>query len=93
LIIIAGYTLADPDKHDAVVEAFVGMVERARKYDGCLDLSTSADSVDPGRINLFECWRDQQSWNAWRKIAKPPRVKLGETFVKLYRSDKSEKPF
>jgi hypothetical protein len=31
LIIIAGYTLADPDKHDAAVEAFVGMVERARK--------------------------------------------------------------
>ena len=49
--------------------------------------------VDPDRINLFECWRDQQSWNDWRKIAKPPRVKLRETFVKLYRSDKAEKPF
>ena len=36
---------------------------------------------------------DQQSWNAWRKIAKPPRVKLGETVVKLYRSDKAEKPY
>ena len=58
-----------------------------------LDLSISADSVDPDRINLFECWRDQQSWKAWRKIAKPPRVKLRESFVKLYRSDKAEKPF
>ena len=74
MIIIAGYTLTDPDKRDAAVEAFAGMVERARKYDGCLDLSISADSVDSDRINLFECWRDQQSWNAWRKIAKPPRV-------------------
>ncbi len=93
MIIIAGYTLTDLDKRDAAVEAFTGMVERARKYDGCRDLSISADLVDPARINLFECWRDQQSWNAWRKIVKPPRVKLRETFVKLYRSDKAEKPF
>ena len=93
MIIIAGYTLAEADKRDAAVKAFAGMVERARNYDGCLDLSISADSVDPNRINLFECWRDQQSWNAWRKVAKGPRVKLGESFVKLYRSDKAEKPF
>jgi alkanesulfonate monooxygenase SsuD/methylene tetrahydromethanopterin reductase-like flavin-dependent oxidoreductase (luciferase family) len=55
--------------------------------------SINADSVDPDRINLFECWRDQQSWKAWRKIAKLPRVKQRESFVKLYRSDKAEKPF
>lgn len=93
MIIIAGYTLTETNKRDAAVKAFAAMVERARKHDGCLDLSISADSVDPGRINLFECWRDQRSWKAWRKIAKGPRVKLGESFVKLYRSDKAEKPF
>jgi quinol monooxygenase YgiN len=93
MIIIAGYSLTDADKRDAAVDAFAGMVERARKQDGCLDLSISADSVDPDRINLFECWRDQPSWNAWRKIAKAPRVKLRESFVKLYRSAKAEKPF
>jgi quinol monooxygenase YgiN len=93
VIIIAGYTLTDATKRDAAVEAFADMVERARKYDGCLDLSITADSVDPERINLFECWRDQQSLNAWRKVAKGPRVKLRETHVKLYRSDKAEKPF
>ena len=93
MIIIAGYTLTEAHKRDAAVEAFAGMVQRARKYDGCLDLSISADSVDPDRINLFECWRDQQSLNAWRKIANSPRVKLRESFVKLYRSDKAEKPF
>lgn len=93
MIIIAGYTLTEAHKRDAAVEAFADMVERARKYDGCLDLSISADSVDPERINLFECWRDQQSLNAWRKVAKPPKVKRRETYVKLYRSDKAEKPF
>jgi quinol monooxygenase YgiN len=93
MIIIAGYSRTDRDKRDAAVEAFAAMVGKARKQDGCLDLSMSADSVDPDRINLFECWRDEQSWNAWRKIAKAPRVKLKETFVNLYLSDKAEKPF
>ena len=48
------YDSPKPIKRDAAVEAFAAMVERARKYDGCLDLSISADSVDPERINLFE---------------------------------------
>ena len=94
MIIIAGYTLTEAHKRGAAVEAFADMVQRARRYDGCLDLSISADSVDPERVNLFECWRDQQSWNAWRKVArkvgKAPKVKRREIHVKLYRSDKAE---
>jgi quinol monooxygenase YgiN len=93
VIIIAGYSRTDRDKRDAAVEKFADMVGRARKQDGCLDLSISPDSVDPERINIFECWRDQQSWKAWRKIAKGPRVALREAQVKLYRSDKAEDPF
>lgn len=92
MIIIAGYTLIEAPERDAAVEAFAGMVDRARKHDGCLDLSISADSVDPGRINVFECWRDEPSWKAWRKVAKPPKVRLGKSSVHLYRSDKAEKP-
>ena len=93
MIIIAGYTRTETDKRDAAVEAFAAMVGRARKHDGCLDLSIGSDAVDPERINVFECWRDQQSWKAWRKTAKAPRVVLRETHVKLYRSDKAERPF
>ena len=93
MIIIAGYTLTEAHKRDAAVAAFADMVERARRYDGCLDLSISTDSVDPERINRFECWRDQPSLNAWRRVAKAPRVKRRETHVSLYRSDKAEKPF
>jgi quinol monooxygenase YgiN len=93
VIIIAGHTLIEAHKRDASVHGFAAMVERARKYDGCLDLSISADSVDPERINLFECWRDEQAWKAWRKVAKGPRVKHREACVKLYRSNKAEKLF
>jgi quinol monooxygenase YgiN len=93
MIIIAGYTLTEAHQRDAAVEAFADMVERARRYDGCLDLSISADSVDPERINLFECWRDPHSLNRWRKVARGPKVKRRETCVKMYRTDKAEKPF
>lgn len=94
MIIIAGYTRTDAEKRDGAVEAFRSMVERARAYDGCLDFSISADAVDPERVNLFECWRDQATLDAWRKVARGgPRGKPREVAVSLYRTDKAEKPF
>lgn len=94
MIIIAGYTWTDAEKRDGPVEAFKSMVERARAYDGCVDFSISADAVDPERVNLFECWRDQATLDAWRKVARGgPRGKPREVAVSLYRTNKSEKPF
>jgi quinol monooxygenase YgiN len=90
MIIIAGYSFTEKDKRDAAVEAFAAMVGRARKQDGCLDLVISSDPVDPERINVFECWRDEQSWKAWRKIARSPRVALRDARVKLYRIETAE---
>ena len=83
----------EADRRDSAVAAFAKMVARARKYDGCLDVAISADAVDPERINVFELWRDQQSLDAWRKVARAPRLKFRETHVKLYRTEKAEKPF
>jgi quinol monooxygenase YgiN len=93
MILVAGHPRIDAGKRDAAVAAFCGMVERARRQDGCLDLSISADPVDPERVNVFECWRDQAALDAWRKVAKGPRVKLREACVRLYRSDRAEQPF
>jgi heme-degrading monooxygenase HmoA len=56
-------------------------------------VAISADAVDPERINVFELWRDQQSLDAWRKVANPPEVESRETYVKLYRTEKAEEPF
>ena len=50
MIIIADHTFAKAGKRDATVKAFNDMLERARKHDGCLDLSISADPVDADRI-------------------------------------------
>jgi quinol monooxygenase YgiN len=93
MIIIAGHSRArNAVERDAAVTAFADMVERARKQDGCLDLSIGADPVDPERINVFEGWRDQASLKAWRKVAKGPRVALRDVQVHLYRTDQAEKP-
>lgn len=93
MIIIAGYTRVEATKRDAAAKSFAGLVERARQQEGCLDFALSADPVDTDRINVFECWRDQKALNAWRKVAKAPSIKLKKAVVKLYRSDKAEKPF
>jgi quinol monooxygenase YgiN len=93
MIIVAGYTRTEAHKRDAAVQAFAAMVERARKFDGCLDLSISADSVDPERVNLFECWRDEESWNAWRKVAKGPATKPRELHVQVFRGAEVEQTF
>jgi hypothetical protein len=42
MIIIAGYSLSAADQRDAVVEAFVSMVKRAREQEGCLDIAICA---------------------------------------------------
>ncbi len=90
MIIVAGYSFTESDKREATVKALAAMVARARKQDGCLDMAISGDPLDPERINVFECWRDEPSWKAWRKIAKAPRVSLRDARVSLYRCDKAE---
>ena len=94
MIIIAGHSRAKTGaERDANVGAFAEMVGQARTQDGCIDFAISADALDPERSNILEIWRDEQAWKAWRKIAKAPRVKRGIAEVKLYRSEKAEKPF
>ena len=90
MIIVAGCSYTESHARDAAVAAFAAMVGRARKHDGCLDLAISADPVDPERINLLECWRDEPAWKAWRKVARGPKVALRETRVKLYRGEAIE---
>ena len=93
MIIIAGHTLTEPGARDAAIQAFRNMQERARKQDGCLDLSLSADPLDADRINVFELWRDQEALDAWRKVAKGPQgINFRKAHVKLYRTEKAEEP-
>ncbi|GAA3550011.1 putative quinol monooxygenase [Kribbella ginsengisoli] len=68
-VIVAGKVYVDPEVRERAVAAHRVIVERAREYPGCLDVSISADSVEPGRVNLFEYWESHEALDAWRAIA------------------------
>lgn len=72
MIIIAGYLLVDEAHRDRYVDAHRDLVDRARAFDGCIDLSISADTVDPRRVNNFEVWRDSEVLGSWRGQAGVP---------------------
>jgi quinol monooxygenase YgiN len=71
-VIVAGKVYVDPAVRERFVAAHREIVERSREYPGCLDVSISADSVEPGRVNLFEYWESHEVLDAWRKISPAP---------------------
>jgi hypothetical protein len=46
MIIIAGHLLVDEADRDRYVEAHRAPVSRARAFEGCIDLSITANSID-----------------------------------------------
>lgn len=95
IIIIAGFYLVARTKRDATVTKCKDLVERARAAPGCLDLSISADPVDPARINMFELWRSEKDLRAWRAIAKAPKglPRMRVVKVRKHVVQKSGPPF
>jgi quinol monooxygenase YgiN len=86
MIIIVGHTLVAEGDRDRVVAAHRDLVTRARRSDGCLDVSISADSVDPRRVDIVEVWRDSEALDGWRAAADAPEtgVDILENNVKRY---------
>lgn len=76
MIIVAGYAALRPDDRDHYVDAFRGLVRAAREAPGCLDVAVTADSVEPGRVNIFELWATQAELDAWRASAPVPDVEI-----------------
>lgn len=61
MIIIAGTIDVDPDRRTAALEAACVHMAATRELAGCLDYVWSADPLTPGRIYVFERWRDQSA--------------------------------
>jgi quinol monooxygenase YgiN len=66
MLIIAGHLGVDPADRDAYAEQCRSVVELARAAPGCLDFALSADSLDPGRINVYERWETAAELEAFR---------------------------
>jgi quinol monooxygenase YgiN len=66
MIIVAGYLEVRESDRDRYVADCAEAVRAARRADGCLDFAVSADAVDPGRVNVFECWETRELLLAFR---------------------------
>ena len=97
MIIIAGTVDVDPERRDEALVAGEPHMKATRAQDGCIDYVWSADALVPGRIYVFERWRDQESLEA--HFAGPHYLAMRDTIgahglrgvdVSKYRIDLSE---
>jgi quinol monooxygenase YgiN len=61
MIIIAGTVDVKPEARDEALAATCQLMADTRSQDGCIDYVWSADGAVPGRIYVFERWRDRDS--------------------------------
>jgi quinol monooxygenase YgiN len=66
MLIVAGHLRVHESDRDRYVADCVAAVTAARNAEGCLDFAVSADVVDPGRVNVFECWQTPEALGAFR---------------------------
>ena len=66
MVIVAGQIFVDPGQRESYLAGCLDVVEQARRADGCLDFSITADLVDPGRIDVFERWESTAAVAAFR---------------------------
>lgn len=66
MLIVAGHLEVAPADRDAYVAECVPVVEAARRANGCLEFSITADSVDAGRIQIYERWANEEQLLAFR---------------------------
>lgn len=66
MLIIAGYLEVDTDVRDEYVATCAEVVRQARASSGCLDFAMTADTLAPGRVNVFERWETEEQLMAFR---------------------------
>lgn len=94
-VIVAGSVQVDPADRARGIEGLRVVVEAARAFPGCLDVSISPDPIDPGRVNIFEHFESAELLDQWRAIAPAPsvRVELLEDRVRKHHVSRSGPAF
>jgi quinol monooxygenase YgiN len=90
MIIVAGHITVAPGERGASLASCVNVFEQARSAPGCLDMSISADLVDPGRINIFERWASQAAVEAFRTGGPAPEQRAAMLSVSVEEYDIAE---
>jgi quinol monooxygenase YgiN len=66
MLVIAGHLMVDPTDRDRYVADCAAVVEAARKAPGCLDFALTADTLDAGRVNIYERWETDEELGDFR---------------------------
>lgn len=90
MIIIAGHLLVDASDRDRYVAEHRDLIERARAFDGCIDVAITADPVDPRRVNNIEVWDSSDALDAWRAQANAPDHGIAIVAMAMKRYDATD---
>ena len=95
MLIIAGHFTVDPDRRDEYLATFADLVRRARRAPGCLDVALTADTLDPGRVYMYERWESWHAVTAWRNVANAPEtdIEVTDTDIAMWDVDGERSPF
>jgi quinol monooxygenase YgiN len=66
MVIVAGHITVEPQQRQSYLAGCVDVIDQARRANGCLDFTITADMIDPGRINIYERWESQAAVEAFR---------------------------
>ena len=66
MIMVAGKLNVSPETRDEYLAGCRDVMIAARHAPGCLDFHLSADSLESGRINVFEAWETVAAAEAFR---------------------------
>ncbi|GAA2618392.1 antibiotic biosynthesis monooxygenase family protein [Actinomadura fulvescens] len=75
-IIVSGKVYVDPAERDRFVEAHRDIVKQSREQPGCRDLAITADSLEAGRVDIFEHWESEEALERWRAAAPAPTASI-----------------
>ena len=94
MLIVAGQLQVDAAERDQYVADCIEVVNQARTAPGCLDFAITADTVEPGRVNVFERWESDTELKEFRGSGPDAgqRAQLLDARVKKYRISASENP-
>ncbi len=73
MLIVAGTFDVAPERRQEFLAARREAQLHSRTETGCIEYVFSADSIDPGRVRLFEIWQDQASLDQHGEAARRRR--------------------
>jgi quinol monooxygenase YgiN len=66
--IIAGTFELDPADRDAFLLGRADLIRRSRAEPGCIVYVFAADPLQPGRVELFERWDNEEALEQHRRV-------------------------